>query len=105
MKLIHINISGHITTTTINDYRYFIIFTDNYSKFGCVELFVEKSESLDDFKTFKDVAKLKFEKKIKHVNFDKDGEYHKRYDETRRNPGPFTNKIVRLKPITPCLKH
>ena len=32
-------------------------------------------------------------KKIKAVNSDRSGEYHRRYDETRRNSGPFTKYL------------
>ena len=73
--------------------KYFITFIDNYSKFGWVKLIAEKSESLDAFKTFKAEVELKFGKKIKCVNSDRDGEYYGRYDETSRNPSPFARYL------------
>ena len=52
-------------------------------------MIVEKSKSLDAFKTFKVVVELKFGKKIKCVDSDRGNEYYGRYDETGRNPSPF----------------
>ena len=45
---------------------------------------------MDAFKSFKAAIELKTGKKIKSVRFDIGGEYYGKYDETRRNPGPFS---------------
>ena len=93
MKLIHSDISGPITPIIMGDYRYFITFIDDYFRFGWVELLVEKSKSLDAFKTFKVIVELKLGKKIKCSNSNKGGEYYKRYDETKRNPSPLAKYL------------
>ena len=49
--------------------------------------------SLNHFKAFKAKVELQQGKKIKVVHFDKGGEYYGRYDETRRNPGPFVKYL------------
>jgi len=74
-------------------YRYFITFIYDYSRFGWIDLLQEKSSSLDAFKSFKAAIELKTGKKIKCVRSDKGGEYYDRYDETRRNPGPFARYL------------
>ena len=56
-------------------------------------MLVEKSKSLDTFKTFKATIELKFRKRIKCVNFDRGGKYYVRYDETGRNPRPFARYL------------
>ena len=56
-------------------------------------MLVEKFESLDAFKTFQVTLELKFGKKIKCVNYDKGGEYYRKYDETRRNLGLFARYL------------
>ena len=70
-------------------YRYFITFTDDFSSYRHVELIREKSDSLIPFKEFKVKMELQKNKKLKTVRSDIGGEFYCRYDETRRNPGPF----------------
>ena len=89
LELIHTDICGPFTPTTMGGYRYFITFIDDFSRFGFIYLIQEKSESLDAFKVFKAEVELKREKKIKSVRSDQGGEFYGRYDETGRNPGPF----------------
>ncbi|KAF7841396.1 Retrovirus-related Pol polyprotein from transposon TNT 1-94 [Senna tora] len=89
LDIIHIDISGPITPATLGDYKYFITFIDNYSRFGWVDLLREKSNSLNAFRTFKAAVELKSCKSIKAVRSDRGGEYYGRYIESGRNPGPF----------------
>ncbi|RVW40203.1 Retrovirus-related Pol polyprotein from transposon TNT 1-94 [Vitis vinifera] len=72
-------------------YKYFITFIDDFSIYGYVELIHEKSDSLNVFKAFKAKVELQLGKPIKVVKSDTSGEYYGRYDETRRNPGPFAS--------------
>ena len=69
------------------------MFIEDYSRFGWINLLQEKSSSLDAFKSFKAAIELKIGKKIKCVRYDKCGEYYGRYDETGRNPEPFTRYL------------
>jgi len=89
LELIHTDICGPITPTSTGGYRYFITFIDDYSRFGWIDLLQEKLSSLDAFKSFKAAIELKIGKKIKCVRSDRGEDYYGRYDETRRNPGPF----------------
>ena len=59
LELIHIDIYGPFTLTSLGGYRYFITFTDDFSRYGHVELIREKSDSLVVFKKFK--VKMEFQ--------------------------------------------
>ena len=48
---IHTIICGSFTL--MGGYKYFIMFIDDYSHYGFVELILEKSNSLEAFKAFK----------------------------------------------------
>ena len=89
LQLIHTNICGPITPIALGGYRYFITFTDEFSRYGWIYLLHEKSESLDFFKEFKTVVELKFNTQVKCVHSDRGGEFYGRYDEIGRNLGPF----------------
>ena len=52
-ELIHTDICGPFTPTILSGYRYFITFTDDFSRYGHVELIREKSNYLVAFKKFK----------------------------------------------------
>jgi len=89
LQLIHTDICGPITPITLGGYRYFITFTDDFSRYGWIYLLHEKSESLDSLKEFKAAVELKFDTQVKCIHSDRGGEFYGRYDETGRNPGPF----------------
>ena len=58
LELIYTDICGPFTSTALGGYRYFIIFTDDLSYYGHVELIREKSDYLVAFKEFKVKMKL-----------------------------------------------
>jgi hypothetical protein len=89
LELIHTDICGPITLAALGNYRYFITFIDDYSRYGHIELIREKSESLDVFKNFKASVEIQRNKNVKVVRSYRSGEYYGRYDETRQNAGPF----------------
>ena len=93
LDLIHIDICGPLTTT-LEGYKYFITFINDFSRYGYIELIHEKSDSLNVFKAFKAKVELQLGKPIKVVKSDKGGEYYGRYDETRRNPRPFAKFLL-----------
>ncbi|KAJ9675422.1 hypothetical protein PVL29_024372 [Vitis rotundifolia] len=94
LDLIHTDICGPLTPTTLGGYKYFITFIDDFSRYGYVELIHEKSDSLNVFKAFKAKVELQLGKPIKAVKSDRGGEYYGRYDETGRNPGPFAKFLL-----------
>ena len=93
LGVIHTNICGSFTPLSMGGYKYFITFIDDYSCYGFFELIREKSESLEAFKAFKAKVELQQGKMIKVVHSERGDEYYGRYDETRRNPGPFARYL------------
>ena len=63
-----------------NRQRYFIMFIDDYSRFGYLYLIHEKSQSLRVFKCCNVKIKFQLGKKIKDVKSNCCGEYYRRYD-------------------------
>ena len=86
LGVIHTYIYGSFTPLAMGGYKYFIMFIDDYSHYGFVELIHEKSKSLEAFKA---KVELRQGNEIKVVHYDRGGEYYGRYDETGRNPGQF----------------
>jgi hypothetical protein len=89
LEIIHTNICGPFTPTTLGGYKYFITFIHDFSRYGYIFLIHEKFEALDMFKIYKAEIELKQEKKIKIVRSDRGGEFYGRYGEARQIPGPF----------------
>ena len=94
LDLIHTNICGPLTITTLGGYKYFIIFINDFSRYGYVEQIHEKSDPLNVFKAFKAKMELQLRKPIKVVKSDRGGDYYRSYDETRQNPGPFAKFLL-----------
>jgi transposase InsO family protein len=88
LELIHTDICGPFPNPTHDGFRYFITFTDDYSRFGYVYLITEKSSALETFIIFKAEVENQLNLKIKVVRSDRGGEFYGRFDEAR-NPGPF----------------
>ena len=93
LRVTHTDICGPFNLHAIGGYKYFIIFINDYSRYGFVELIREKSDSLEAFKAFKAKVELQQGKKIKVVHSDKGGEYYGRYDEIEHNLGPFAKYL------------
>ncbi|RDX91302.1 hypothetical protein CR513_26736, partial [Mucuna pruriens] len=79
---------GPFPTASWNRQQYFIMFIDDYSRYGYLYLIHEKSQSLYVFKSFK-------AEKIKAVKSDCDGEYYGKYDRSGKQ---------RLRPFALFLK-
>ena len=107
MDLVYINICGPFLTASWNGHKYFITFTDNYSRFWYLYLLHEKSHSLDMFKTYKAEVENQLNRRIKTVRSDHCGEYYDRHDGSSRCPESFVNflKSVALSFSTLCRGH
>ena len=53
LELVHTNMCGLFNVQACGGYEYFIIFTDDYSRYGYVYLMHRKFDALDKFKEFK----------------------------------------------------
>ena len=53
LGLIHTDVCGPLSTSTIGGYSYFITFTDDFSRYGYLYLMKHKSKTFEKFKEFK----------------------------------------------------
>jgi transposase InsO family protein len=58
-----------------NDYRYFVTFTDDFSRYGYIYLMKYKSETFEKFKEFQREVENQLDRKIKQLRSDRGGEY------------------------------
>ena len=65
LEIVHTDICGPFPIKSVDGYDSFIIFTDNYSRYGYIYPIKERSEALDKFKIFKAEVENQLDKKIK----------------------------------------
>src|SRR4051812_3033428 len=65
LELIHTDVCGPMSMTTRGGYHYFITFTDDFSRYGYVDLMKHKSETFERFKEFQNEVENQRGKKIK----------------------------------------
>ena len=65
LELIHSDVCGPMSQSARDGYRYFITFTDDYSRYGYVYLMMHKSEAFDKFKEYKNEVENQLDKRIK----------------------------------------
>ena len=87
LEIIHTDI--YCPDMDANGLKYFITFTDDYSRYMYLYLLRSKDEALDAFKVFKAEVENQCEKHIKIVRSDRDGEYYGKYTENGQAPGAF----------------
>ena len=75
LELIHSDVCGPMSQSARDGYRYFITFTDDYSRYGYVYLMRHKSEAFDKFKEYKNEVENQLDKRIKALRTDRGGEY------------------------------
>jgi hypothetical protein len=74
---------------SVDGYDSFIIFTDDYSRYGYIYPIKERSEGLDKFKIFKVEVENQHDKRIKIVRSNRGREYYGRHTPYGQVPGPF----------------
>ncbi|KAK8670843.1 hypothetical protein V6N13_037457 [Hibiscus sabdariffa] len=75
LGLIHSDVCGPMNTQARGGFQYFIIFTDDFSRYGYIYLMRHKSEALQRFKEFKNEVQNQHGKSIKALRSDRGGEY------------------------------
>ncbi|GJR88471.1 putative zinc finger, CCHC-type containing protein [Tanacetum coccineum] len=88
LELIHTDICGPFPSG-IGGHKSFITFIDDYSRYMYLFLIIEKSESLEMFKTFKAEVENQLNRKIKVVRSDRGGEYYGRHTDVGQAPRSF----------------
>ncbi|GKD07508.1 retrotransposon protein, putative, ty1-copia subclass [Tanacetum coccineum] len=75
LGLIHTDVCGPFRTVSRQGASYFIIFTDDFSRYGYVYLLKHKHEVFETFKVFQKEAENQLGKTIKSICSDRGGEY------------------------------
>jgi transposase InsO family protein len=75
LGLVHSDVCGPMSISAKNRSRYFITFTDDFSRYGYVYLMRHKSESFEKFKEYKAEVENQLGKNIKVFRTDRGGEY------------------------------
>ncbi|KAK8500241.1 hypothetical protein V6N12_041483 [Hibiscus sabdariffa] len=75
LGLIHSDVCGPMNTQARGGFKYFITFTDDFSRYGYIYLMRHKSEALENFKKFKNEVHNQHGKSIKALRSDRGGEY------------------------------
>ena len=75
LQLVHTDVCGPMQTKSFGGSRYFITFTDDYSRCCKVYFLKEKSEALEKFKEFKASVETESGQSIKTLRADRGGEY------------------------------
>jgi len=91
LEIIHTNICGLFDVNSFNKEKYFITFSDDFSRYGHVYPLYEKSQLVNALKVYINKVKRQLGRKVKIVRSDRGGEYYGRYDESGQHPGPFAN--------------
>ncbi|KAK8934943.1 hypothetical protein KSP39_PZI014634 [Platanthera zijinensis] len=88
LELVHSDIAGPFETTSVGGSRYYITFTDDFSRKCWVYFLKEKAEALDKFREFKAMAEKEVGQPLKVLRTDRGGEYTSRlFDDYCREWG------------------
>ncbi|KAJ9547407.1 hypothetical protein OSB04_019950 [Centaurea solstitialis] len=75
LEIIHTDVCRPFSHVARGGYRYFITFTDDFSRYGYVYLMRHKSETFEKFKEYQNEVQNLLDKKIKFLRSDRGGEY------------------------------
>ena len=75
LELIHSNVCGPMSSTSLSGFEYYITFIDDYSRKTWIYFLKAKSEVFEKFKEFKALIENLSDKKIKTLRSDNGGEY------------------------------
>ena len=67
LEIIHTNVCGPMNIEVRGEYRYFLTFTDDLSRYGYIYLMKHKSETFEKFKEFQSEVENHRNKKIKFL--------------------------------------
>ena len=75
LELVHSDVWGLAPVTSINDFRYYLVFVDDFSKFSWLYLLKHKSDVFDVFKYFKAYVENQLHTSLKILRTDGGGEF------------------------------
>ncbi|KAD0657028.1 hypothetical protein E3N88_43918 [Mikania micrantha] len=75
LELIHADLCGPISPSTLVGNKYFLLLVDDYSRYMWIHKLKSKDQAPDAFKTFKQAAELESGFKVKALRTDRGGEF------------------------------
>ncbi|CAB4298917.1 unnamed protein product [Prunus armeniaca] len=75
LELVHTDICGPMKTESLSGNRYFLLFTDDFTRMSWVYFIRNKSSALECFRKFKAMTELQSGYKIKGLRSDRGGEF------------------------------
>nr|KAJ0189120.1 hypothetical protein LSAT_V11C800391190 [Lactuca sativa] len=75
LDLVHTDVCGLFRVAIRDANRYYVTFTDDYSRYGYIYLIKHKSETFEKFKEFKQEVENQLGRNIKMLRSDRGGEY------------------------------
>ena len=75
LELVHADLCGPMQTESLGGSKYFLLFTDDYSRMSWVYFLQSKGEVFSSFKVFKSLVEKQSEKKLKVLRTDRGGEF------------------------------
>ncbi|KAI3709538.1 hypothetical protein L2E82_39300 [Cichorium intybus] len=75
LDIIHTDVCGPFRSTTKDGTRFYVTFTDDFSRYGYIYLIKHKSDTFEKFKEFKNEVENQLGRKIKMLTSDRGGEY------------------------------
>src|SRR5215216_5364975 len=75
LEIIHTDVCGPMSVEARGEYRYFLIFTDDFNRYGYIYLMKHKFETFEKFKEFQNEVENHRNRKIKFLRSDRGGEY------------------------------
>ncbi|KAI3778460.1 hypothetical protein L2E82_07787 [Cichorium intybus] len=75
LDIIHTDVCVPFRSTTKDGTRFYVTFTDDFSRYGYIYLIKHKSDTFEKFKEFKNEVENQLGRKIKMLRSDRGGEY------------------------------
>ncbi|GJX20765.1 retrotransposon protein, putative, ty1-copia subclass [Tanacetum coccineum] len=75
LDLVHTDVCRPFRSATKDGKRYYVTFTDNFSRYGYVYLIKHKSDTFELFKRYQNKVENQLDRKIKVLQYDRGGEY------------------------------
>lgn len=99
LKLVHSDVCGKMQQRSLGGAEYFLIFTDDHTKYSWLYILKTKNQVFECFREWKALVEKQTKHKLKMLRTDNGGEYtSKKFEQYLRSEGICHEKMV---PITP----
>ena len=94
LELIHSNVCGHMPSTSLRGYEYYVTFIDDYSRKTWIYFLKTKSEVFGKFNEFKALIENHSKRRIKTLRSNNGGEYTSKEFETFCNEARIKRELT-----------